>query len=134
MAKKEFIFKGKLLREVKEMPLTEFAKLVDARARRSLKKGFDKKLEKKIEKFKKAIKEGKKPKPIRTHKRATIIIPKMLGTLFAVHKGNSFEVVEIIPEMLGHYLGELVLTRKRLMHGKAGIGATRSSTAITSRG
>jgi len=32
--------------------------------------------------------------------------------------------------MLGHYLGEFAMTRKKLKHGKAGIGATRSSTAI----
>jgi small subunit ribosomal protein S19 len=36
--------------------------------------------------------------------------------------------------MLGHYLGEFALTRKKLSHGKAGIGATKSSTAITARG
>jgi len=36
--------------------------------------------------------------------------------------------------MLGHVLGEFALTRKRLQHGKAGIGATKSSTAVQARG
>jgi small subunit ribosomal protein S19 len=52
----------------------------------------------------------------------------------AVHRGNTFETVDVNERMLGHYIGEFVLTRKRLQHGKAGIGATKSSTAITARG
>lgn len=130
MARKEFTYRGKTIKELNEMSLEDFARLVNSRSRKSLKKGFNKQLMKKIEKAKK---EGNKAKPIRTHRRDTVIIPAMVGLKFAVYKGNSFEIREIDPEMLGHYLGELVLTRKRLMHGKAGIGATRSSTAITAR-
>ncbi len=126
MVKKEFRFKGKSLEELRQMGLDQFAKLCNSRARRSLSRGFDKKLLKKIEK-------GSKGKPIRTHNRDCIVVPVMVGLQFAIHKGNGFEVVEIKPEMLGHYLGELAMTRKRLIHGKAGIGATRSSTAISAR-
>jgi small subunit ribosomal protein S19 len=125
MAKKEFSFKGKSVEELKQLSIEQFAQLCNSRARRSLLRGFDKQLLKKIQKG------GNKP--IRTHKRATIVVPQMLGLTFAVHKGNAFEIVEIQPEMLGHYLGEFALTRKRLLHGKAGIGATRSSTAISAR-
>ena len=57
----------------------------------------------------------------------------MVGLKFGVYRGNSFEVVDVKNEMLGHYLGEMSLTRKRLIHGKAGIGATKSSTAISAR-
>ncbi len=124
--KKEFSFKGKNIEELKGLTIEEFAKLCPSRARRSLLRGFDKHLLKKIEKS-----DGKKH--IRTHKRDTIVIPLMVGLTFAIHKGNSFEIVEIKPGMLGHYLGEFALTRKRLLHGKAGIGATRSSTAISAR-
>ena len=92
-------------------------------------RGFDRHLLKKIAR---AEKEGKK-KPIRTHKRDTIVIPQMVGLQFAIHKGNDFDIIEIKPDMLGHYLGEFAMTRKRLAHGKAGIGATRSSTAISAR-
>ena len=134
MAKKEFNFMGKSLEELQAMELGEFAKIVNARARRSLERGFDKDLLKKIKKALEEKKQGKEPKAIRTHKRDTIIIPAMVGVTMAVYRGNSFEIVEVKTEMLGHYLGEMVLTRKKLSHGKAGIGATKSSTAITARG
>lgn len=127
--KKEFSYKGKKLEELKAMSIEEFAKLCTSRPRRSLLRGFSKKMLKKIEK---AEKEGGK-KAIKTHDRDTVIIPKMIGLTFAIHKGNSFENVEIKPAMIGHYLGEFAMTRKRLLHGKAGIGATRSSTAISAR-
>ncbi|MFH1544541.1 MAG: 30S ribosomal protein S19 [archaeon] len=133
MARKEFTYRGKTINELNEMSLEEFAGLLTSRAKKSLKKGFNKQLMKKVAKAKKELTEGKHPKAIRTHKRDTIIMPAMIGLKFAIYRGNSFEIREIEPEMLGHYLGELVLTRKRLMHGKAGIGATRSSTAITAR-
>lgn len=134
MAKKEFSYRGKSLEELKEMGIPDFAKLVKARARRSLLRGIDKKLEKKIGKALASKEKGKEPKPIRTHLRDAIVIPKMIGLKFAVYKGNAFETIEITPPMLGHYFGEYALTRKKLVHGKAGIGATKSSTAITARG
>jgi len=126
MVKKEFKFKGKSLEELKAMTIEEFAGICNSRARRSLLRGFDKHLLKKIGK-------AKIGKPIRTHGRDTVVIPQMLGLNFAIHKGNAFELIEIKPAMLGHYLGEFAMTRKRLLHGKAGIGATRSSTAISAR-
>ena len=134
MVKKEFSFKGKSLAELQAMDLKEFSTLVNSRARRSLERGFDKHTLKKINKAAEIKKQGKLPKAIRTHKRDLIIIPAMIGLNFAVHRGNNFEQIEIKPKMLGHFIGEMVLTRKRLLHGKAGIGATRSSTAITARG
>jgi small subunit ribosomal protein S19 len=133
MARKEFTFRGKTMAELLQMSIDEFAKLVNARARRSLLRGFDKKLLKKIENARRLKEQGKNPKPIRTHRRDCVVVPKMVGLSMAVHKGNAFETVEIRPEMLGHYLGEMALTRKKLSHGKAGIGATRGSTAITAR-
>ncbi len=134
MAKKEFSFKGKSLAELQAMELKEFAALANSRARRSLERGFDKHTLKKINKAVEVKKQGKIPKVIRTHRRDLIIIPAMVGLNFAVYRGNGFEQLEIKPKMLGHFIGEMVLTRKRLIHGKAGIGATRSSTAITARG
>jgi small subunit ribosomal protein S19 len=130
---KVFKFKGKTIEELKKMSLNEFSELVNSRARRSLKRNQNKALEKKIDKALQLKEKGKEPKPIRTHLRDTIITPKMLGLKFAIYNGKEFQVREIIPEMLGHYFGELVLTRKKLVHGKAGIGATKSSTAITAR-
>ncbi len=130
MVKKEFTFKGKNLEELKKMSIDEFAELCDSRSRRSLKKGFDKHIFKKIVK----AKANEKAKPVRTHSRDLIVIPEMVGVRFAVYRGNNFELLDIKEEMLGQYLGEFVFTRKKLQHGKAGIGATKSSTAITARG
>lgn len=129
---KEITFRGKTIDELMKMSYAEFAELCNARARRSLlRHGIDKALEKKIKRAREALEKGAKDlKPIRTHRRDTVIVPQMLGLKFAVHNGKEFVVVEIKPEMLGHYLGEFALTRKKLKHGKAGIGATRSSTAI----
>jgi small subunit ribosomal protein S19 len=134
MAKKEFTFKGKNLEQLMQLSREDFALLLNSRGKRSLKRYLNKPLEKRIDKAIELKKQGKIPKPIRTHSRDTIVIPKMIGLQFAIHKGKEFEIREIIPEMLGHFFGELALTRKRLTHGKAGIGATKSSTAITARG
>jgi len=130
---KEFTFRGKTLPELQQLNIEQFAKLCNCRAKRTLLRGFDKNLMEKIQEGRKQIGPEKKLSPIRTHLRDAIIIPQMVGLLFGIHRGNNFEVVEIKPEMLGHYLGEMALTRKKLMHGKAGIGATRSSTAIAAR-
>jgi small subunit ribosomal protein S19 len=132
MAKK-FSFRGKSLEELQQMSIPEFAALCRSRQRRTLSRGLDAALMKRVDEAIAITKQGKEPKPVKTHRRSTVIIPKMVGLKFAVHRGNTFEVIEIMPQALGHYLGELVLTRKKLMHGKAGIGATRSSTAIAQR-
>jgi len=34
-----------------------------------------------------------------------------------------------MPEMIGHRLGEFVITRQKVKHGSAGIGSTKSSMA-----
>jgi small subunit ribosomal protein S19 len=131
---REFTFRGKTLEELQQMSIEEFAQLCNARARRSLLRGFDEKLMKKIMKAREQLKQGVKDlKPIRTHLRDTVIIPAMVGLKFGVHNGKEFVVVEVNEKMLGHYLGEMALTRKKLKHGKAGIGATKSSTAIVKR-
>lgn len=131
MAKKEFTYKGKNLSELKKMNTKEFAELLPSSARRSILRGLNKDLHQKINK---AIKNNQKNEILRTHKRSAIVTPQMIGFKIGIHSGNQFKVVEITKEMLGHRLGELAMTRKKLKHGKAGIGATKSSTAITARG
>jgi len=134
MVLQEFTFRGKTLDELQKMDLKEFSKLCTARARRTLlRRGVDEKIMKKIKKTKELLAQGKKVKPIRTHKRDMIIIPEMIGITFGVHNGKEFVPITIEKEMLGHYLGEFALTRKRVKHGKAGIGATKSSTALAAK-
>ncbi|MCX6801798.1 MAG: ribosomal protein S19 family protein [Candidatus Diapherotrites archaeon] len=131
MAKTSTTYRGKTIEELKKMGTEEFAKLLTSRARRSLLHGVNKPLDKKIDE---AVRLKQPNKIIRTHDRDAIVTPKMLGVKLGVHSGNQFQQVEITLDMLGHKLGELALTRKRLKHGKAGVGATKSSTAITARG
>jgi small subunit ribosomal protein S19 len=59
-----------------------------------------------------------------------IIFPEMVGLKIGVHNGMKFETVEILPEMIGHYLGEFAMTRKHVSHGSPGIGATKSSKYV----
>ena len=137
MAKKEFTFRGKSVEEMQAISFDDFAKLCTSRQRRSVKRlalnPEFKHFLKKVKKAADAIKAGKQPKPVKTHCRDFIVVPEMIGVPLAVYKGNEFMQIEVKDKMLGHFLGEFVLTRKKLMHGKAGIGATRSSTAITER-
>ena len=133
MAIQEFTYKGKNLEELKKMSVEEFAGLVNTRAKRSIKRGVDEKFLSKIAKAQEVLATGKYPKPVRTHYRDHIVLPSMVGIKVSVYNGKEFTDVEIKEKMLGHYLGEFVMTRKRMQHGKAGIGATRSSTAITAR-
>src|SRR5574341_1864963 len=122
--KGEFTFRGKPLEELKKMSIEEFALLVPARQRRTIQRGLS-------EEHKKLLHKVKINDPnIRTHLRDMIILPEMIGMKIAIHSGKEYTPVEMIPEMLGHYLGEFVLTRKKVSHGAAGIGATRSSKFI----
>ena len=133
---KEFTYMGKTLGELQQLSLGDFAKLTNARARRSITRGLDKPTLAKVEeafKTHKGAKLAPTVKALRTHVREFVIIPQMVGLKMAVYKGNSFEPVEIQPEMIGHMLGEYVLTRKMVKHGKAGIGSTKSSSAVTAK-
>lgn len=133
MAKKEFSFRGKSLDELSALSVSEFAQLCNSRQRRSLTRGIYKPFLKQLDKAIAKKSAAKEPKPIRTHRRNIVVIPKMVGLKFSIYKGNAFDTIDAKPEMLGHFLGEFSLTRKKLQHGKAGIGATKSSTAVTAR-
>ncbi|MCS6788965.1 MAG: 30S ribosomal protein S19 [Patescibacteria group bacterium] len=80
---------------------------------RSLKKGpfIDPNILKKISK--------QKPEdgPIKTWSRDSEISPEMVGFSFLVHNGKNFVEVKINEAMIGHRLGEFVLTRKFIKHG-----------------
>lgn len=125
MARKEFMHYGKTLEELKKMSLDEFAKTLPARKRRSLKRG----LTDSQKRFLKALKIKKDN--VKTHCRDMIILPEMVGKTIFIHRGNTFERVILTPEMLGHYLGEFTYNRKKVEHSAPGIGATRSSAAIS---
>jgi small subunit ribosomal protein S19 len=132
MVEKIFTYRGKTLEELKQMEIREFAKLVDSRKRRSLERSTLNNAQPLLKKIN-ATNEGKRKKPIKTHLRSMIVLPKMVGLTIGVHNGKEFNNVIITEEMIGLYLGELCMTRKRLSHGAAGVGATKSSTAAASK-
>ena len=126
MAKKEYTYRGKTLGELKAMPIQEVAKLLPARERRTLDRGLtdpQKLFMRKVE----ATNNGTYKRAIKTHCRNMIILPNMVGLKIQIHRGNKFDAIEIMPEMIGHRLGEFAETRVRLKHSAPGIGATRSS-------
>jgi small subunit ribosomal protein S19 len=120
----EFTYRGYTLAKLKKMKLDELAGLMCARQRRKIKRTFRPEEEKLLDK----INSGKEG--IKTHLRDAIVLPRMVGQKIGVHDGKGFEYIEIKPEMIGHYLGELALTRKKVAHGAAGVGATRSSKYV----
>ena len=126
----EFTYRGHTLEELQEMDVEEVAELLPARQRRSITRGLSVEKEKLLDEAREAGEEETANDPIRTHLRDMPILPEMVGLTFAVHNGQSFERVNVEPEMLGHYLGEFQLTRTSVKHGQAGIGATRSSKFV----
>lgn len=130
MVQKIFTFHGKTVEEVKKMDLKDFAKLIPARQRRTLARGFTDAQKKLLIKVKKAN-EGKYQKVIRTHCRDIVILPEMIGLKILVYNGKEFLPVVIAEDMLGHYLGEMTVNRKRVEHSAPGVGATKSSAAFS---
>jgi len=127
---REFQFRGYTLEQLQQMSLEEFAQLLKARERRKLlrglKFGFNPMIQKLLKKVELA-KQGKYKKPIKTHARDMVILPQMVGLEIQVYRGNEFVPVRITEEMIGHRLGEFVLTRKPVQHSGVGKGATRTS-------
>ena len=128
MAKK-FEYQGIALSELEKMPMDQLFKLFPARQRRSLGRGISDGKRKLIEEIK-AAKSGNLKNPIKTHIRDLIILPYMVGVQVNVYSGKEFVTVNITPEMISHYLGEYVITNKRVSHGAPGVGASRSSLYV----
>ncbi len=124
---KELTIWGKSEEELKELDLKEFMQLVPSRTRRSLKRGFTEAQQRLL----KRIERG--DQNIKTHCRDMVILPSMIGFTLRVYNGKEYLPVIITSEMLGHFLGEFAHTRKMVSHSSAGVGATRSSKAVSAR-
>ncbi len=121
--KKELLYKGKTLEELKALETREFAKYVPSRERRTILRQF-----RKIEDFvSRSNKKVSKKTAIRTHQRDLVVVPKMLGMKIHIHNGKSFIPMEVTMEMLGHRFGEFAPTRVRVKHGSAGVGSTKGT-------
>jgi len=117
--KRVFYFKGKTEDEIKQLSNEEMLKVIGTRGRRSLKRGLtplQKKFMEKVDLALKAISAGKQQPKLKTHCRDIIIVPKMIGLRIEVYTGKVYESVTIKQELVGHYLGEFALTRKRVNH------------------
>ena len=123
--KKEITYRGKTIEELRKLDVREFAKFLPSRQRRTVLRNFQE-IEKFITRSQEKIAKSKK---IKTHLRDLVIVPQMVGMKIQVHNGNSFIPIDIIEEMLGHNLGEFSLTRSKVKHSKAGVGATKGSKA-----
>ena len=121
--KKEFRYHGLDLEELQKLSIDELLPLFPSRVRRSLKRGLTKDQDKLLKDIKKANQED----IIKTHCRDMVILPDFVDHRIEVHNGNEFQRVDIQPDMIGHYLGEFALTRKKVKHTGPGVGATRSS-------
>ena len=131
---RKYSYRGVDLEQLIDMRGEELATLFPARIRRKLVvRGLKKQhqhLLKRLRKAKRLTQPNEKPSPVKTHLRNMVILPEMIGSIIGVYNGKEFNSVEIKPDMVGHYLGEFSMTYKPVKHGKAGIGATKSSRFI----
>lgn len=131
MPKKVYAYRGHAVEELQKMSLSEFAKLLPSRERRSLLRGLPPRQRKLLDRVRKVRERGEQEEAlIRTHCRDMVIIPEMVGLKFGVHNGKEFVRIEVVSEMVGHRLGEFAGSRKRVSHSTPGIGATRSSLYV----
>ncbi|HUU76317.1 MAG TPA: 30S ribosomal protein S19 [Methanoregulaceae archaeon] len=122
--REEFTYHGFRLDELREMGINDLLPIMPARARRKITRGLTRGEENLISKFRSG------ETRIRTHMRDMIVLPEMVGREVEIYNGKEFIKVEIQPEAVFHYLGEFSPTRRRVAHGSAGIGATRSSKYV----
>jgi len=126
---KEYRLRGYTLEQLNGMPTEALLQLLSSRARRSLNRGVSEEKRKLIEDAR-LIKDGKSQGQIKTHARDMVVLPLMVGLTIHVHNGREFVPLEVKPEMVGRYLGEYVITNKKVVHGTPGIGASRSSLYV----
>ena len=126
---REFLFRGLSKEELDNTSLEKLFQLFNSRQRRSLTRGITDGKRKLIEEMKSA-KAGKLKTPIKTHLRDLIVLPYMVDVTVNVFSGKEFVPLTIRTEMVGHYLGEYVITNKRVNHGAPGVGASRSSLYV----
>ena len=123
---KEFTYYGLTKEELANIPNEKLFKLFTARMRRSLTRGINDDKRKLMEE----MKDKNNKNPIKTHLRDVIILPYMIGKTVQVFSGKEFVPIIITIQMVGHYLGEYVITNKRVNHGAPGVGASRSSLYV----
>ncbi|MGA2791274.1 MAG: 30S ribosomal protein S19 [Candidatus Bathyarchaeia archaeon] len=128
---REFSYRGHTIGDLQQMSMDEFIRILPSRQRRSLTRGLtaDQRILMELIRHYSRSK-GKEAKPIKTHCRDMVVLPEMVGMPLLVHSGKEFVSIDIKPEMIGHYIGEFIITNKKVVHGTPGIGASRSSMYV----
>ncbi len=121
--KREFTYRGRTLADLRALDLEHLAQVLNARARRSIRRGFNAETTRFFDRMRSTPPE----KTVRTHCRDALVLPEHVGRRVAIHNGKEFKEIEVRPEMVGHYYGEFSLTRRFEKHSGPGVGATRSS-------
>merc|ERR1712146_173541 len=130
---KKYSYRGVDLAKLLDMSNQDLMELFRARQRRKLSRGIKRgpiTLLKKLRKAKRETAYGEKPEAVKTHLRNMVIVPEMIGSVVGVYNGKQYINVEVKPDMIGHYLAEFSITYKPIKHGRAGMGATKSSSFI----
>ena len=126
---KKFDYRGMSLEELQKIPNDKLFEILNSRQRRSLKRGLSDNKKKLVGEIK-ATKEGTNKNPKKTHQRDIIVLPYMVGITLHVFSGKEFTPITLTTEMIGHYIGEYVITNKRVSHGAPGVGSSRSSLYV----
>jgi len=116
MARKEFTFRGRSLEQLQSMSIDELSPLLNADARRKIKRGFtpaEKSLLHKLEKRDR----------VKTQSRDMLILPSMVGKTVLIHTGKEYFPILLQAEMIGNRLGCYALTRKLVKHSSAGVAS-----------
>jgi len=127
MAKKEFTYRGKSTEELLKLDTREFGKLLPSKRKRCVLRNFQD-IENFVKRCKTKLGRGKR---IKTQARDIIVVPQMVGMKIEVYNGKEYVNLNVVWDMIGHRLGEFSPTRKKVAHSAPGIGATRSSAALS---
>jgi small subunit ribosomal protein S19 len=101
-----FKFRGKSFEEIQNLSEDEFVKLLNSDIRRKIKRGFTEQELKLLNKIKRG------DKNVKTHCRDMPVLREMIGLKIGIYNGKEFIQILMIPEMIGHRLGEFAPTRK----------------------
>jgi len=124
--KKEFTYRGKTLPELQELSFEEVLELLPSGPRRSYSRG----LLAPERKFLAKVAEAETTNVVRTHFRHLAVLPKFVGKQIGVYDGRQFQTVTVMPDMIGHRLGEFAPSTQACAHTGVGVGATRSSKHV----
>ena len=135
-AQRNFTYRGKTLDDLKNMEVKEFVELLPSNRRRFVGRSFGLKHIHLIEKLKKARlavegQPGVRPPLVKTHLRAMVILPEFVDNVIGIYNGKEFIEIQVKPEMIGHVLADFSMPKRIVKHSKAGVGATRSSSATS---